>query len=663
LLATTLRALITALLIGCAGCSSCGGGGSSSSPTDTETDGGPSVSPVDDADGGGEGTSNGGGHGGDGNNTGLTSGGNDAGPSDAGRRMDAGSTLDAGGGLDAGGTGNGANGAGLDGSVASDAGDASGPVGGLDAGNDGSIVVGPGCVDPYVGDAGLAPDVKLLINEIVSYPLQDWSRSDTNTNRFRGPAGNGKVDGGDQYVELYNAGSRTLNLTGFTLQIIDGSPEVTTLRQSVETSVSSGSSMTALAPGAYAVVGNPEGFASTDAYYVLRTRCGTVLDDVEIGGSSETRDFERDGIMDGAPSPDRNGRAHGAFDEAIARLPNSADTDDDIADFVPMSATPLAPNLQNAGDPSDTTAPQILSAPSGANVAVTAALAIEFDEPIDGWTADAALLAAAGGLAITLGASDFENADRRIIINPVGVLPFSSNVEITLAGVRDLSGNVMPPQSVSFSTEAAPSNPGLLQINEVVCNPRQDWKGENAGTGYFSGTPGTGDVGSEDEWIELVSALPMNTNLQNYTLTAYAGPNNISSTRSVQRLGASSAATLTKVRVFPSTSSLFSVDPGDLIVIGDPPGSLFSDIYIEVRNDNGVLLDYVEIGGNSATTDRGGDGESNGAPAAGKNGQSTGSMDEGISRVPGSTDTGNEIADFCYAPASLGAPNLACSGS
>lgn len=577
--------------------------------------------------------------------------------------MDASTLLDAGGteaGAAAGGDAN-ATGGGFDAAQLSDAGEAGSPAG--DAGNDGSIVIDPGCIDPYASDAGLDPDVKLVINEIVSYPLQDWSHSDTGTNRFRGPPGNGKVDGGDQYVELYNAGTRTLDLTGFTLQIIDSSPEVTTLRQNVETAFSPGSSVLALAPGAYVVVGNPEGFASTDAYYVLRTRCGAVLDDVEIGGATETRDFEQDGINDGAPSADRNGRAHGAFDEAVARFANGTDTDDDIADFIPMFPTPLAANVNPTGSGSDTTPPSIVSSTSGSNVAVTAPISIDFNEVIDGWTADSALQASASGLQIPLGASDFENGDRRIIVNPIGVLPFGSNVQVTLTGLRDLNGNEMPTQSISFMTEAAPSDPGLLQINEVVCNPRQDWKEDDARTGYFDGTPGTGSVGSEDEWIELLSALPSGSNLSNYTLTAYAGPNNISSTRIVQRLGASNAGTLTKVRVFPSTSSVSNVKPGDFIVIGDPPGSLFSDIYIEVRDDNGVLLDFVEIGGNNVASDRGGDGINNGAPAAGENGQSSSLDDEGISRVPGSTDTGNEIADFCYAPASLGAANFACSGS
>lgn len=63
----------------------------------------------------------------------------------------------------------------------------------------------------------------------------------------------------------------------------------------------------------------------------------TTIDDVELGD-----DPEGDGAGDGAPS----GASTGVSDEAVARVPNAADTDVDATDFQKMSATIGGPNIE-----------------------------------------------------------------------------------------------------------------------------------------------------------------------------------------------------------------------------------------------------------------------------------------------------------------------------
>ncbi|MFQ5706801.1 MAG: hypothetical protein ACE5HO_05085 [bacterium] len=67
----------------------------------------------------------------------------------------------------------------------------------------------------------------------------------------------------------------------------------------------------------------------------------TTVDDVELGD-----DPEGDGVGDGAPS----GLSTGIADEAVARVPNAADTDVDTTDFTQMSATIGGANIETITD-------------------------------------------------------------------------------------------------------------------------------------------------------------------------------------------------------------------------------------------------------------------------------------------------------------------------
>jgi hypothetical protein len=111
------------------------------------------------------------------------------------------------------------------------------------------------------------------------------------------------------------------------------------------------------------------------------------------------------------------------------------------------------------------------------------------------------------------------------------------------------------------------------------------------------------------------------------------------------------------VRVVGTGTSLSDVQPGDRVIIGNPRGAILADSYIEIRDTNGVVVDAVEIGGNTALRDRGGDGIMNGAPGPGEDGNSSGLADETIARASDGVDTGNDVADFVHSNATLGAVN------
>ncbi len=531
-----------------------------------------------------------------------------------------------------------------DGGAGGDDGGTGGDGGGADAADTG-------------GDGGTTTPA-IRISEVVLDPVHDWSDSDGAGVPWDGAPGTGAVNTRDQYVELYNAGSVPVDLSGWTLELIDDTPATTALAGHTDVALSAGSTLDQLMPGAYIVIGNPDGFASTDVFIVLRDSNGVAVNDVEIGGNVSSRDPEGDGVGDGAPAPLLNGFARGAFEEAVARPDGAADTDVNQADFVAMPATPLAPNIPPVPPP-ESVLPTVTGNPTTSSWQVSELVWIQLSEPVDEATVTTATVElTAGGAPLEIQQITFEADDSRIVLAPIGRLPYDTDIGVTVhggsTGVADLVGNRLAADfSFTIHTESAPANPGPVLINEVVVSPVRDWSDDAGGDlEPFSATPGTGLVSSEDEWIELLSGIATPTDMTSYSIVVFVGANDLGASRNVTRLGAGGP-----VRVVGAATNLTTIQQGDRIVVGNPRGALFHDCWIELRDDAGVLLDAVEIGGNAVAEDRGGDGVNNGAPGAGADGHSTGVADEAIARVPDGTDTGDDIADFSSATATIGAAN------
>ena len=169
----------------------------------------------------------------------------------------------------------------------------------------------------------------VVINEIVTDPQQDWS-----THHFMGTIGTSTVSQGvDEWLELYIATSG-LNLTDWTIELNDGTDVKGDLSNRGAFQVSNyiafnGGRFTHTAKGDYLVLGNVAGSAqmSNKITCVLKDPTKKVIDQVQIGNG---------GAPDGSSS---DGSATGIADEAIARIPNAADTDNDMNDFTQKMAT------------------------------------------------------------------------------------------------------------------------------------------------------------------------------------------------------------------------------------------------------------------------------------------------------------------------------------
>ena len=160
---------------------------------------------------------------------------------------------------------------------------------------------------------------------------------------------------------------------------------------------------------------------------------------------------------------------------------------------------------------------------------------------------------------------------------------------------------------------------------------------------------------SEDEWVGLGNLQTGPVDMSGYVLVLCRGFNSFGSSLSETRLGGGSATKV--VKIYGTGVDITAVDYGDRIVVGNPTGAMPFDFYLELRDETGALLDAVEVGGNAAGEDRGGDGIDNGAPAAGSDGRAMAPSDEAIDRVPDLNDTGSDTLDFAYAAPSIGAPD------
>ena len=157
-----------------------------------------------------------------------------------------------------------------------------------------------------------------------------------------------------------------------------------------------------------------------------------------------------------------------------------------------------------------------------------------------------------------------------------------------------------------------------LRIDEIVTDPQSDWS-DNSGV-QFDSTPGNGVIDTGDEYIEI-------RNLSNFSVSVRDMVLRMSDSSPGDYVIGSGGGT---VEVYTNGSNADLLQPGHILVIGNPPGDMDNDIVIQVLF-NYVLptvLGETELGGG-------------GAPS----GNSTGPNDEAILRV---YDTGNDSNDFIH---------------
>lgn len=118
-------------------------------------------------------------------------------------------------------------------------------------------------------------------------------------------------------------------------------------------------------------------------------------------------------------------------------------------------------------------------------------------------------------------------------------------------------------------------------INEVVTDPQRDWNDSEGGNGTaYDPVPGTGLIDADDEWIELY-----NNDEVALDLTENGGWTLIMTDGSAETLNFASPDAGT-VFQFSNGGSLSNFQPGEYLVIGNPPGDIEDNVYIELQRPN-----------------------------------------------------------------------------
>ncbi len=397
---------------------------------------------------------------------------------------------------------------------------------------------------PSIMETNFAPQTvaagEVVINEVVTDPQADWNDSTGGDGQaFNADPGYGTINSDDQWIELYNASTSELDLSGWSLLMVDAEScyywtEEVLGESSAALVFSEFSSLTDFQAGGYLVIGNPVGAMADRVWIELFDREGVLVDQVELGDDPRG-DGNGNGAADGGSA---GGLAVASSVESIARIPIGVDTDNDPADFIRQSATIGSANLP-----------------------------------------------------------------------------------------------------------AYSSSPGSIVINEIVTSPQQDWNDSTGGNAVaFDSTPGTGQPGTDDEWIEFFNQSDGVIDLSGWYLRVWS-----SATEAEVETVGGSASTL----VFSSGSSLPLFQPGGYLVIGDMSVSLPDRAYCEFIDPAGNVIDEVELG-----DDPEGDGEGDCAPGGlAEGGFSRGIPEESVSRCPNGWDEDTDPGDFVKRAATIGSAN------
>ncbi|MCX6354563.1 MAG: lamin tail domain-containing protein [Candidatus Aureabacteria bacterium] len=196
----------------------------------------------------------------------------------------------------------------------------------------------------------------VVINELVTDPLLDWNDTSGGDGiPFNEIPGDGTVDSADEWIEIYNKSDFPVDLSGWSIYLIDSVPSVEELgRGTAILRFSEGSGLTSFQPAAYLVIGDPAGNLSSSILVMLRDPSDAVMDTIEIGD-----DYEGDGDDDGVRIAIPGDIAH----ESVARFPNGIDSDPDedgspeTADRDDFVITASTIGTENAVPPLPTPAP------------------------------------------------------------------------------------------------------------------------------------------------------------------------------------------------------------------------------------------------------------------------------------------------------------------
>jgi hypothetical protein len=134
----------------------------------------------------------------------------------------------------------------------------------------------------------------ILVTEVVTDPQADHSEnSGGNGVPFDLEPGDGTVSSVDEFVELYNAGTEALDLTGFSIEFRDTTPSSFVFGTSSGIlRFSDGSSLESLEAGAFVLLGNPPGTVNNKVTIDVRDPLGALVDSFEIQDGNASSDAD-----------------------------------------------------------------------------------------------------------------------------------------------------------------------------------------------------------------------------------------------------------------------------------------------------------------------------------------------------------------------------------
>lgn len=350
-----------------------------------------------------------------------------------------------------------------------------------------------------------SPVGTVLINEIVTDPFTDWG-----TNGFDGTDGGSTVSSVDEWIELFIA-TDGLNLTGWTISLIDGSGDV------IDQSISAGGafainqyfgsgSFISTVSGDYLVLGNP-GSGTTamnnDVQIVLKDASGNTVDQVKLGGGAGE-----------APS----GLNSAFVSEAVVRYPNAADTDTDDADFVQTR-----PTLGGTNSPTGTVLINEVVTDPQQDWSTN-----DFDGTIGGNTVSSSdtdewveLYIGTTGINLTGWTISLEDGSGDIVDQSLVAGGAFSTSNYLSSG----SGYFENTETGDFLVLGNPSGSGTVQMNNDVQVTLKDASGNTIDQVKLGGGSGEAPSGSATGISdEAIARIPNGTNTANNTSDFIAGP-------------------------------------------------------------------------------------------------------------------------------------------
>lgn len=391
----------------------------------------------------------------------------------------------------------------------------------------------PAISDPASATAANFDFAQIMVTEVVTDPQQDFGESSLgNGIFFDDVAGAGTVGSTDEYVEIFNGTDHEVDLSTWSLVMTDGSDVTESLSDSTwQTYFSRGGSVVHFKSGEVSVFGNPQGDMKNTLTVELVDDTGVIQQTVAVSDgnaldiSNESYRVDASGIW--------------ALGEA---------TPGRFEYYVPVPVDESSAVVANVAETTSATA-----------------------------TADEAVTSTDSG---TSGETD-----------PVVQETSDTVASVTESSTADVSGNsittdvtttVDPSASTSSDslTAAAPAfDFDRVLITEVVTDPQRDHGESSGGNGVkFDGVPGTGTIGSTDEYIELYNGTANSVDLSGWSLAMNDGTD-----------VTESLSDTSWTYFFSAGGRIDGFLSGEVLVLGNPNGDMKNAIELDLIDQIGDL--------------------------------------------------------------------------